>query len=369
MDDWGEVFDNPGSWIRTGDLPPNQATYSYEGNDFDDFDGGSYSPGDRVQAEFVLATPLAPNMPLTDVSDALISFTVFDGVQTRTMTDSYVPNFELSTDSSGAIEEWFIFVVEGPPATTTGEIRHNIYTGNTPGNVKDIGGIGQCNNVVNGICVGFLNTDYGQNFDDPGDWDPPPSSPATADYTYVGNNYTYIEGPTYDLSMFLSGTFTTAEPLPESMASTDITHTVTSFEFFDGVETRTMDDSWGWRFRVETDAAGDISRWSIHLQEEPEATSVGERRHLVDSFSFWLQGFGIYSTDQAGHGDCTDVINGTCTTFVLDDYGSVQLEPGTWTTTVVTPPATNAIPTLSVWGATLLVFLLAALGVIRLWRM
>jgi hypothetical protein len=35
----------------------------------------------------------------------------------------------------------------------------------------------------------------------------------------------------------------------------------------------------------------------------------------------------------------------------------------------VTPPATNAIPTLSVWGATLLVFLLAALGVIRLWRM
>ena len=368
MTDYGQLSDGPGTWVRTGDVPPAPKTYSYEGNFFNDVLGGTYSTSDRVTGTFDTAAPLAPNLPLTDITDAVASYSFFDGVLTRNAEDSYVVLFKVGTDGNGDIDEWSIFVVEGPPATAIGEIRHYTETHLLPAVVtKDLGATGQCGVIVDGICVGFNSSDYGATWDDPGMWDgPPPSSPSVGRYDYTGNTYSFTQGPSYDMTMNLIGSFTTAEPLPASMAFTDITHTVTGFDYFDGVQTRTMADSWGWVFAVETDANGDIFRWLINLQEEPEATTVGEIRHRMDSFSFENSGL-LDSGDQGGTGHCTDVIGGTCTTWILDDYGAAGFDPGGWTTTVTS--LTNPIPTLSLWGAVFLVFVLAALGVLRLWRM
>jgi len=56
-------------------------TYMYTGNPFTDVNG-PYTTSDFVTALVRLASPLAPNMPLTTVSP--IAFTLSDGVQTIT---------------------------------------------------------------------------------------------------------------------------------------------------------------------------------------------------------------------------------------------------------------------------------------------
>jgi hypothetical protein len=99
-------------------------------------------------------------------------------------------------------------------------------------------------------------------------------SPATlradAVYTYTGTPYTFVVGPTYTTSMFVSGSFTLSSALADNLApQTVISSLVTAFTFTDGVQTFTESPDINWAFDIGTDASGNINSWFICAGTEP----------------------------------------------------------------------------------------------------
>jgi len=99
------------------------------------------------------------------------------------------------------------------------------------------------------------------------------SARADVTYSYTGDTFGfdsdccgYASSP-YTLSDNVSGSFTLAAALGDSMSLTDITPDVTSFSFSDGVQTLTnasgLPDI---TFEVGTDASGNIDAWFINLE-------------------------------------------------------------------------------------------------------
>jgi hypothetical protein len=83
-------------------------------------------------------------------------------------------------------------------------------------------------------------------------------------YTYTGNDFQSATSP-YTLSDFVSGFFTLASPLGDSLALGAITPT--SYSFSDGVQTfSSASPPSGVTFKVGTDASGNIDAWVIDLQ-------------------------------------------------------------------------------------------------------
>jgi hypothetical protein len=98
----------PGTW--NGGLPPAPTiTYPYSGPLFVTV-VSPYTTSLHVTGTILLGGALPPNTPLRDVTAALRGFTYSDGIQTRTLADSVICNFQLGTDSAGQIVEWNIMV-------------------------------------------------------------------------------------------------------------------------------------------------------------------------------------------------------------------------------------------------------------------
>jgi hypothetical protein len=123
-------------------------TYQYTGNHFTTVHGG-YTTSMFVSGMVTLAGPLAPNMPLTDVTPT--AFTFSDGLQTLTnLTPSVSSLFRFATGPTGAISAWRINVTEiGPPFPS-------IATVSAGGTVGDEGVLDPAN--------------FGSNRDAPGEW-------------------------------------------------------------------------------------------------------------------------------------------------------------------------------------------------------
>ncbi len=117
--------------------------YSYSGNNFDLFQDGidpvspTYDTTNRVTGFFEVASPLAANLGLTDISGILLSFSFTDGITTRTNTDTAGADtgvdpsflFRVSTDSLGGIETWSIQLSDSAFADLVfGEARHIVST-------------------------------------------------------------------------------------------------------------------------------------------------------------------------------------------------------------------------------------------------
>lgn len=139
-------------------------TYTYTGNDFDQFSGpdmdhnpnGYYGYNNFVGGEFTVGSALAP-----DLMDALIvpeSYSFTDG--TFTLSNSggptyFPPGIFIWTDASGDIAEWRVSI-DTPGAAT---YQFVIDTSNVPGSVFDEGWY-------------LASFDYfsGSVADDPGTW-------------------------------------------------------------------------------------------------------------------------------------------------------------------------------------------------------
>ena len=100
-------------------LPPSAAmaatTYFYTGNDYtliiDNTPpaGTTYTTSMSVTGSFTVASALAPNMALTDISSDVISYSFNDGVNTLTESNSsLVGALNVATDAGGDIIEWQI---------------------------------------------------------------------------------------------------------------------------------------------------------------------------------------------------------------------------------------------------------------------
>lgn len=107
---------------------------------------------------------------------------------------------------------------------------------------------------------------------------------AATTYSFTGQPYSSATG-LYTTAMNITGSFTTAAPLPPNMAGTQIgpggSNLVTSWSFFDGVSTFNNSNSmllYGGAsyFTVATDAAGNISSFVIGFMSPQGPHTVGQ---------------------------------------------------------------------------------------------
>jgi hypothetical protein len=124
-------------------------------------------------------------------------------------------------------------------------------------------------------------------------------------YTYTGNDFETVFGPSYTTSDFVSGFFTVASPLPTSLLFSNNNITPTAYSFTDGVQTfSSVSPPAEVTFDIATDGSGNIIEWDITLGTGPP---------LSDSVSTF-----------SGGGDQGQMIS-------AGTFGNNLGEPGTWT--------------------------------------
>ena len=133
-----------------------------------------------------------------------------------------------------------------------------------------------------------------------------PAAAQTTTYTYTGDPYTAATAP-YVVGGQVTGTFTTASPLPAFLPLTDIRPSLQSLSFSDGVATRTLANSFVCTFSVATDGAGNITQWQILLRESPYTPL--NPQHSIDSSGApgLIQGNDLAGTGPAGAGPCDPI--------------------------------------------------------------
>ncbi len=109
------------------------ATYTYSGGNFVDV-LGDYTTMMRVTGQFTVAVPLAPNLPFTDITALVTSYSFSDGVQTLTEANSVLLFFSVRTDVTGAIATWSISA-----GVLVGDLINQISTSFNNGNTFDRG--------------------------------------------------------------------------------------------------------------------------------------------------------------------------------------------------------------------------------------
>ena len=117
----------------------------------------------------------------------------------------------------------------------------------------------------------------------------------SATYTYTGSNFNFVSGP-YTTSMSITGSFTTASPLPANMAVTDIgpngSNLVTGWSFTDTINTYTNANSvvlpqLG-TFRIGTDVTGSVTSFYIQLEQPLPPHTVSQLLNVVTIANFTL---------------------------------------------------------------------------------
>jgi hypothetical protein len=172
-----------------------------------------------------------------------------------------------------------------------------------------------------------------------------PSRASTTTYTYTGPDFNDIEGhallgfPPYSMSMSVTGSFTVAAPLI-SLSDQDITASILSFSFFDGIQTITSSNATSFGFSVSTDAFGNLTAWTIGVHIGDLAATGDEEQDIGTLFI--PQALAV---DQGDIALCVGpVVNGSCAPIAAD-VGRAQFNdpsqiPGVWTET----PLPAALP-------------------------
>lgn len=186
-------------------------------------------------------------------------------------------------------------------------------------------------------------------------------------YSYSGVNYHSATAP-YTTDMAVSGSFTTSSDIPPDSDNYDLRPIITSWSFYDGVNTLTDADSELWDIGggfppvASTDSEGNITAIILLFHSPPVP-------HAIDDVIDRLQ---IRSDANYAH-----VLNDTICTNVTDDFcdgytwstepQTAQADLGSWSKGESAPPnvATTAIPTMPAYGLviTALGLLLAAFRV------
>lgn len=104
-----------------------------------------------------------------------------------------------------------------------------------------------------------------------------------AEYRYSGPNFDEFNG-SYSSADRVTGSFTTASLLPDSMVHQDITALVTSYQFTDGKQTFTEANSSMLTFAIGTDSRGNPATWAITLWETPITSTFGGSVNVIETF-------------------------------------------------------------------------------------
>lgn len=146
--------------------------YTYTGNNYTFiFDSplvdGTYTTSMSVSGSFLLASPLAPDLPFTDISGILLDFSFTEGRNSLTPANTGdINSFSVGTDSAGNINRWDIQLRQIPiPDFDLGEEGFEILTSDS---VMDIGAIFVCLSAH--PCNNF-DGDSAQVSGSPGTWE------------------------------------------------------------------------------------------------------------------------------------------------------------------------------------------------------
>lgn len=193
----------------------------------------------------------------------------------------------------------------------------------------------------------------------------PNTSWGTTVYRYEGNFFDQIfdgdppTGSTFTTADRVTGFFEVASPLGPSMAVTDISGLILSF-LFDAGPGAVAPTTGGTiiSFLVATDSQGNISTWSIEVQDFDEYTQIGDQGLTIRSSTSPAD---VQTNDGASLLECLEV---AClplgpSNFAVD-IGQNFVTPGTWSQAL-------PVPSLAPWGGVLLAGLLlgATLFVVR----
>jgi hypothetical protein len=202
--------------------------------------------------------------------------------------------------------------------------------------------------------------------------------PATAaTYTFTGPAYTAHNDHTacpagtcadYTLSMNVTGSITTATPLPPSSVILDIGPLVTSYSFNDGINTIASSDSNARIAKgfVVTDAAGTITGTDLRLQQwttgTPGAHAVGDRLNMITIISPTLGARNNIVCATMAAGDVCIGFNVFAAEGASWADGVIPIGWIPWTASgVYFAPA--SVPALAPWSLVVLALLLLWLGV------
>jgi len=337
-----------GTWTDTNPLGTQPTTYTYTGDPYTSATA-PYTLGGQLTGTLTTANPLPSFMPLTDITGAISSLSFNDGVAVRTLASSFLCNVQVATDGAGNITRWQITLRESP--YTTGNPQHSIESSGTPTPPEgaDLVGTGPANADPCGVVI--LNPSAGTGSQ--GTWtDTNPLASQPTIYTYLGDPFTTALPP-YTIGGRVTGTITTANPLPAFLPLTDITTAITSMTFTDGIQTRTLASSFVCTFRVATDGAGNITQWEITLRESPYST--GSPQQSIDSTGNAVapEGADVAGTGTAGASPCSPM--------ALTSFGSTGSQ-GTWTGEA----AIGQVPALNGLGVILLAAMLAGIALVIL---
>jgi hypothetical protein len=133
-----------------------QVVYSYSGNDFTT-SFAPYTAAMSVDGSFEVAVALPPGAT-TDVSGSLVDFSFFDGVEARSLADSTICQFAVTTDGAGQIVAWDIWLREAGGA----DPQHSLETRSA----SDLAGFAS----PNAACGGAALNPFASVTGFPGSW-------------------------------------------------------------------------------------------------------------------------------------------------------------------------------------------------------
>jgi hypothetical protein len=304
-------------------------TYTYTGDPYT-VATAPYVVGGQVTGSFTVASPLPAFLPLTDISPSLTALSFSDGVETRTLANSFICSFKVATDGVGNITRWEILLRRSP--FNPGDPHHSIESSGQPGVIQgaDQAGTG----IAPASPCGAMVLATSGSSSTQGSWTDSfaqPSVPTT--YNYTGDPYTFAAAP-YAIGGQLTGSITVGNPLPPFLPLTDVTPALTALSFSDGVTTRTLANSFLCTFQVATDGAGNITRWQITLRQSPY--SPGNPQHSIDSSGQpgVIEGVDLVGTGTAGANPCDPLVlspnAGTATQGTWTDTNPLASQPTTY---------------------------------------
>jgi hypothetical protein len=152
-------------------------TYTYAGNNFKDITdtpqpSGTFTTSMSVSGSFTLSSPFALNLPETNITSTVQSFSFSDGRNTFTEADFVTPIFFIETDALGNISHWVISVqglvnsIEGVQLAGVGTFFSAF--GGSP---LDEGVIQDCTLILGSLDCFQLGGDVG-TVTTPGTWSP-----------------------------------------------------------------------------------------------------------------------------------------------------------------------------------------------------
>lgn len=150
--------------------------YSYQGKNYNEAYNNIgvgypiYNTTMSLSLSFEVASPLAPNLPLSDISGSILIYSFNDGVQVLDQTNSIPTLFLASTDANGNISTWSMqATADFPTPITVGDIYRQIGTFSVTTGARDQGAIARCISVSNGDCE-LTKVNLGRIYGSPGEW-------------------------------------------------------------------------------------------------------------------------------------------------------------------------------------------------------